>query len=131
MMRRPPRSTLFPYTTLFRSRRSLNHVQAPGAGDGPHPGIHLFFVLQQIAQSGFTEHLVHGHLDGAPEGAHGAIHAPGADSRLAGVAVAEAALEDAAAKAVHDVADDDGFGRAGEGVAAVLAARGFDEAALA
>src|SRR2546430_12824544 len=31
MIRRPPRSTLFPYTTLFRSRRS-------GTGDGgPQP----------------------------------------------------------------------------------------------
>src|SRR2546425_9411608 len=40
MIRRPPRSTLFPYTTLFRSRRP----EAPGAegeaagGDGPPPG---------------------------------------------------------------------------------------------
>src|SRR3712207_6886213 len=25
MIRRPPRSTLFPYTTLFRSRRALGH----------------------------------------------------------------------------------------------------------
>src|SRR3989442_10680216 len=25
MIRRPPRSTLFPYTTLFRSRRSSSH----------------------------------------------------------------------------------------------------------
>src|SRR5258708_24938708 len=29
MIRRPPRSTLFPYTTLFRSRQ--DHVQGPGA----------------------------------------------------------------------------------------------------
>src|SRR2546428_10831703 len=29
MIRRPPRSTLFPYTTLFRSR--------PGRGNGPGP----------------------------------------------------------------------------------------------
>src|SRR3989442_8591158 len=29
MIRRPPRSTLFPYTTLFRSRR--------GVDDGPRP----------------------------------------------------------------------------------------------
>src|SRR5688572_31798765 len=29
MIRRPPRSTLFPYTTLFRSRARLLH-QAPG-----------------------------------------------------------------------------------------------------
>src|SRR3712207_7750988 len=30
MIRRPPRSTLFPYTTLFRSRRQ----RAAGRGDG-------------------------------------------------------------------------------------------------
>src|SRR6266571_4134390 len=27
MIRRPPRSTLFPYTTLFRSRRPHDHVE--------------------------------------------------------------------------------------------------------
>src|SRR2546430_3685258 len=27
MIRRPPRSTLFPYTTLFRSPRSLSRIQ--------------------------------------------------------------------------------------------------------
>src|SRR5437588_4684101 len=32
MIRRPPRSTLFPYTTLFRSR------PASGAGPGSDPG---------------------------------------------------------------------------------------------
>src|SRR2546422_5075309 len=31
MIRRPPRSTLFPYTTLFRSRRSVG--VAPSAND--------------------------------------------------------------------------------------------------
>src|SRR2546430_695648 len=40
MIRRPPRSTLFPYTTLFRSRRSaalgcyVRAVGEPGAGGG-------------------------------------------------------------------------------------------------
>src|SRR4051794_41497776 len=29
MIRRPPRSTLFPYTTLFRSRRGV-HQEGPG-----------------------------------------------------------------------------------------------------
>src|SRR3712207_8004356 len=29
MIRRPPRSTLFPYTTLFRSRDRFNKVQPP------------------------------------------------------------------------------------------------------
>src|SRR3712207_7544343 len=28
MIRRPPRSTLFPYTTLFRSQRTRNRLQA-------------------------------------------------------------------------------------------------------
>src|SRR3712207_7912236 len=37
MIRRPPRSTLFPYTTLFRSRRAEAHPRgarraAPGTG---------------------------------------------------------------------------------------------------
>src|SRR6266700_6717237 len=35
MIRRPPRSTLFPYTTLFRSDRS------PGADDHRHPLGHV------------------------------------------------------------------------------------------
>src|SRR6266480_5229423 len=30
MIRRPPRSTLFPYTTLFRSRRPWSRGRAPG-----------------------------------------------------------------------------------------------------
>src|SRR2546422_4644001 len=37
MIRRPPRSTLFPYTTLFRSRRLTRLALAGGAQDGtPH-----------------------------------------------------------------------------------------------
>src|SRR5436853_5828710 len=32
MIRRPPRSTLFPYTTLFRSRRGGATGGAPGTG---------------------------------------------------------------------------------------------------
>src|SRR2546430_9032936 len=31
MIRRPPRSTLFPYTTLFRSLLGVLHLLAPGA----------------------------------------------------------------------------------------------------
>src|SRR5256885_2529771 len=33
MIRRPPRSTLFPYTTLFRSREMRPHVMAADRGD--------------------------------------------------------------------------------------------------
>src|SRR2546427_9323578 len=38
MIRRPPRSTLFPYTTLFRSQRALDRGQGKGGAgrvDGP------------------------------------------------------------------------------------------------
>src|SRR2546425_6563914 len=37
MIRRPPRSTLFPYTTLFRSVRVL-HPHGGGGGVGDRPG---------------------------------------------------------------------------------------------
>src|SRR5256885_9236920 len=36
MIRRPPRSTLFPYTTLFRSLAECGRVWDPGGS--PHPG---------------------------------------------------------------------------------------------
>src|SRR3712207_8851124 len=47
MIRRPPRSTLFPYTTLFRSPQATlclvrldpaNDAGPPGEGIGPHAG---------------------------------------------------------------------------------------------
>src|SRR2546430_12997664 len=35
MIRRPPRSTLFPYTTLFRSpKANAGHIRHFGSGDG-------------------------------------------------------------------------------------------------
>src|SRR2546423_1408527 len=34
MIRRPPRSTLFPYTTLFRSRLGLAGLEGSGHADG-------------------------------------------------------------------------------------------------
>src|SRR3712207_7208535 len=37
MIRRPPRSTLFPYTTLFRSREVLGYE--PGERITPHAGL--------------------------------------------------------------------------------------------
>src|SRR2546422_7932673 len=36
MIRRPPRSTLFPYTTLFRSRRSHRPARGEQVVDGEH-----------------------------------------------------------------------------------------------
>src|SRR5256885_3488017 len=37
MIRRPPRSTLFPYTTLFRSQRVQGRLNALGTKQGPGP----------------------------------------------------------------------------------------------
>src|SRR2546422_2150854 len=37
MIRRPPRSTLFPYTTLFRSHRVAGEVQGQRQGHRAHP----------------------------------------------------------------------------------------------
>src|SRR2546423_8987222 len=39
MIRRPPRSTLFPYTTLFRSIRN-------SFGDGPEQGVPLTYSVE-------------------------------------------------------------------------------------
>src|SRR2546429_3426102 len=38
MIRRPPRSTLFPYTTLFRSRRGTPRDPSGTARSAPPPG---------------------------------------------------------------------------------------------
>src|SRR3989442_3878561 len=39
MMRRPPRSTLFPYTTLFRSKAGQPAASSPGFGSGAGFGV--------------------------------------------------------------------------------------------
>src|SRR3712207_8291639 len=39
MIRRPPRSTLFPYTTLFRSGSDLSSARAPVVGRLLHRGV--------------------------------------------------------------------------------------------
>src|SRR5256885_11461581 len=51
MIRRPPRSTLFPYTTLFRSRRS----QRSGSANLPHPPWSLFGPPRQRSRSPRSE----------------------------------------------------------------------------
>src|SRR5258708_25281689 len=47
MIRRPPRSTLFPYTTLFRSGHERGHRR-----DHALVGLHLFAVPQVMAFDG-------------------------------------------------------------------------------
>src|SRR3989449_9530407 len=75
MIRRPPRSTLFPYTTLFRSRRLPGALrpqrQRPeGAArsaprDGEHPRL-LRRAGQPAARTGLAAALLRGHGDRLP-----------------------------------------------------------------
>src|SRR5260370_30606906 len=63
MIRRPPRSTLFPYTTLFRSRDRgagseevtgrVSHASSDGRIAGPRPGASVagLFVGQVVVRS--------------------------------------------------------------------------------
>src|SRR2546430_12778751 len=62
MIRRPPRSTLFPYTTLFRSVRAVNRLElleAPARADGDageralgQVDGHLRLVAQALVETG-------------------------------------------------------------------------------
>src|SRR3989442_8239896 len=49
MIRRPPRSTLFPYTTLFRSRYSLVLVFLGHGDDEPEVGAHQLVQRLRVA----------------------------------------------------------------------------------
>src|SRR5256885_11934954 len=49
MIRRPPRSTLFPYTTLFRSTGNTIAIQFGGPGDIPVPADYLGLAHVQVA----------------------------------------------------------------------------------
>src|SRR3712207_8670378 len=55
MIRRPPRSTLFPYTTLFRSRRGRpRRLKARGGGDSsPAGGSFIGGIGAILFQPGF------------------------------------------------------------------------------
>src|SRR3712207_7150065 len=49
MIRRPPRSTLFPYTTLFRSSREAGEIELRhGVAEGPDDGHRLSIVLRRM-----------------------------------------------------------------------------------
>src|SRR2546429_9089821 len=52
MLRRPPRSTLFPYTTLFRSRRRLSFGTAIG-----RPLIHKLVKPVKVARSCLADEI--------------------------------------------------------------------------
>src|SRR3712207_7326045 len=60
MIRRPPRSTLFPYTTLFRSRQELRHGRAhvpDGIVEGTRMQVGRDRKGQQPALDGEFRHL--------------------------------------------------------------------------
>src|ERR1035441_7724186 len=77
-MRRPPRSTLFPYTTLFRSggreiepsERDVaadiapigEHPFQPGEIDAPHVGVqgHVHIVVAQVEEAEVEDPAVEG-----------------------------------------------------------------------
>src|SRR3712207_1966236 len=52
MIRRPPRSTLFPYTTLFRSFGSIAQAGNPPLGPG---NIEIFPKRDMVALEGYTD----------------------------------------------------------------------------
>src|SRR5260370_31938947 len=64
MIRRPPRSTLFPYTTLFRSDRTQHAIETQPLGEE---------LVHRLATARVLEHAACGALDpvGGPQLAFG------------------------------------------------------------
>src|SRR5260370_2985937 len=56
MIRRPPRSTLFPYTTLFRSIGTSKVERHTCVGPQPHPRPHDVSVTRTVARKRSEEH---------------------------------------------------------------------------
>src|SRR5258705_7884407 len=56
MIRRPPRSTLFPYTTLFRSQKRHGRVVAAGGGDDRD--VHSVNLLHLVVVDLGKDHLL-------------------------------------------------------------------------
>src|SRR5438876_3713944 len=56
MIRRPPRSTLFPYTTLFRSRSGTDRPAEAGSRAGQHHGDSLGWLLHLRCVDRSEEH---------------------------------------------------------------------------
>src|SRR5256885_2709854 len=55
MIRRPPRSTLFPYTTLFRSLVHAEMLTVPAAAIGPQSRLRLGAMAEGGAADDFLE----------------------------------------------------------------------------
>src|SRR3712207_8518416 len=63
MIRRPPRSTLFPYTTLFRSDAELRAAAEPAGDQGQHDVLQEETHLEELARLGVGRQM-EDHLDG-------------------------------------------------------------------
>src|SRR3712207_7917695 len=70
MIRRPPRSTLFPYTTLFRSPRHRHERRRPRHGREPVRGAGqaLVLLVGQLEVGGLGVALELGHRAGTGDG---------------------------------------------------------------
>src|SRR2546430_9794836 len=68
MIRRPPRSTLFPYTTLFRSLRSQRSQKVEAGCSGSLPGGHAEEAFRyrpgSVRRNLFAAETVHGVIGG-------------------------------------------------------------------
>src|SRR5690606_39686988 len=58
MLRRPPRSTLFPYTTLFRSSQCQTYTAAPAIGPPPPARSMMFRSEEHTSELQSREKLV-------------------------------------------------------------------------
>src|SRR3712207_8290751 len=63
MIRRPPRSTLFPYTTLFRSRPQVLFLDEPTTGLDPTSRAALWREVRALNAEGTTVFLTTQYLD--------------------------------------------------------------------
>src|SRR2546428_7866749 len=63
MIRRPPRSTLFPYTTLFRSRRVAWPVEVEQQQTGVRRDCDFHLVRDREPAAALEHLVVHEHLD--------------------------------------------------------------------
>src|SRR5207248_8141401 len=57
LLRTPPTSTLFPYTTLFRSERSARAARGPGSG------VRIAFGGRELEAHGVADHVARPALD--------------------------------------------------------------------
>src|SRR2546430_9248708 len=81
MIRRPPRSTLFPYTTLFRSCARFNQIEIALGGRIEQDVIRRRIAAQRGQMIDLAPELVLQIMDNRARGGDGLRHLPAAKSR--------------------------------------------------